>query len=129
MAKIEFTLEHGIPFGRGKDKEMQYDVVLRELTTADVIDARTDSEKVIFVPDDEGNGKAITVVSEVSMGLELLRRQIASVGEIKGPLSMKQLRAMKLTDFDLLNIHAEKLDAATEVIAKRGRLEQSSGDA
>ncbi|MBV7262560.1 phage tail assembly protein [Photobacterium sp. WH24] len=125
MAKMEFELEHGLPFGRGKDAEMQYDVTLRELTTKDVIDARTAAEKVIFVPDPETHTeKAITVVSEVNMGLELLRRQVARIGDIQGPLTMKQIHQLHLDDFQLLNLNAEKLDAAVEVAAKRGRLER-----
>ena len=124
MAKIEFQLKHGLAFGKGRDAEMQYEVVLRELTTRDVIEARTNAEQVVFVPDN-GMEKGITVVSEVKMGIELLCRQIESIGEIKGPLSNKELYQLHLSDFALLNEHAEKLDTAVEVAEKRGRLEQS----
>ena len=124
MAKIEFQLKHGLAFGKGRDAEMQYEVVLRELTTRDVIEARTNAEQVVFVPDN-GMEKGITVVSEVKMGIELLCRQIESIGEIKGPLSNKELYQLHLSDFALLNEYAEKLDTAVEVAEKRGRLEQS----
>lgn len=124
MAKHEFSLERGIPFGKGKDAEMQYNVVLRPLKTADVIDARMEAEKVVFANDDQGNAKGITVVSEVTMGLELLRRQVESVGDIQGPLTLKQIRKMHIEDFELLNGEAEKFDEALEVTAKRGRVLQ-----
>ena len=127
MAKLDFQLTHGIPFGKGADAELQYEVVLRELTTGDVIDARSDAEQVVFVPDsDSGGTKAITVVSEVKMGIELLRRQIASVGVIHGPLTMGQIRQFHIDDFELVNEQAEKLDSVLEVAAKRGRVEEPS---
>ncbi|ODS10921.1 phage tail assembly protein [Vibrio scophthalmi] len=131
MAKIEFTIEHGLPFGKGEDKEMQYDVTLRSLTTGDVIDARIAAEKVIFAPDPDSPGitKAITVVSDVMVGLELLRRQIASVGVLQGPLEMSMLRKFHPEDFDLINKRAEMLDQATQVAEKRGRMEESINNA
>lgn len=126
MANIEFTLSHGLPFGQSNDAELQYDVVLRELTTRDVIEARTKAEQVVFVPDPQtGAERGITVVSEVRMGIELLCRQIESIGEIKGPLPERQLYQLHVDDFALLNEQAERLDAAVGVAEKRGRLEQS----
>ncbi|MDA0148857.1 phage tail assembly protein [Vibrio sp. LaRot3] len=127
MATDEFTIEHGLPLGKGVDAEMQYDVKLRTLTTGDVIDARVAAEKVIFAPDPDSPEitKAITVVSDVTMGLELLRRQIASVGEIHGPLEMFQLRKFHPDDFETINQRAELLDKATQVAEKRGRMEKS----
>ncbi|PMI33514.1 hypothetical protein BCT30_04915 [Enterovibrio norvegicus] len=125
MAKIEFSLEHGLLFGKGQDAEPHYDVVLRELTTRDVIEARTKAEQVVFVPDPQtGTERGITVVSEVKMGIELLCRQVASIGDIQGPLSVRQLYGLHVDDFALLNEQAERLDAAVEVAEKRGRLEQ-----
>jgi phage FluMu protein gp41 len=44
------------------------------------------------------NGKAVAYCSEVLMGLGMLRRQIASVGEIPGPLSLKQIYAFHPED-------------------------------
>lgn len=119
MAKIEFTLKHGIPFGKGRDAEMQYDVVLRELNAGDIIDASEDAERVMFSP----SGGAVAYTSNVRAGYELLRRQIASIGDIQGPLEMKDLRRMHRDDMEMLQQKAEALDtllmdAASKVVQR-----------
>ncbi|WNJ96537.1 phage tail assembly protein [Vibrio ruber] len=118
MAKHEFSFRHGLMFGKGKDAEPQYDVVLRELTSADLIDAAMEAERVVFV--DEGK-KAIAYTSEVLYGFELLRRQISSVGEIQGPLTFKQLRQLHPDDLQTLQDETEKLDGLIKGVSERGR--------
>ncbi len=128
MAKHEFQFEHGLTFGKGIDAEMQYDVVLRELTTGDIIDAREAAEKVIFpnVEEIKTGARPMTVVSEVQVGLELARRQVANVGEIQGPLTVAQLRKLHPADFEALNNNLKLFDDALAVAEARGRVEQSS---
>lgn len=106
MAKIEFTLKHGMLFGKGRDAELQYDVVLRELTAGDIIDASEAAEKVMFSP----SGGAVAYTSNVRAGYELLRRQVESIGDIKGPIEMKELRRMHRDDLEMLQQKAEELD-------------------
>lgn len=117
MAKIEFQLEHGIPLGKGRNAEMQYDVELRELTGADVIDASLEAEKVVF----NGDGQAVAYSSNVIMGYALLCRQVDCIGEIKGPLTLNELRKMHPIDIASLQRHAEELDQLIAKVETRGR--------
>lgn len=116
MAILVFDLKHGLKVGKGADAETHYEVELRELTTADVIDSELAAEKVVVVGE-----KGIAYTSGVIMGLELLRRQVARVGEIDGPLSMKLLRLLHPDDMKMLNDKAEEMDKALAGIGNRGR--------
>jgi phage FluMu protein gp41 len=118
MAVMTFELEHGLK-AMGSDNEplLYREVGLRELTAADLIDAQLDSEKVIVQ-----NGKAIAYTSDVLYGLNLLCRQVEYIGEIKGPLDVKQLKRMHVDDLGMLQDKAQELDMAlTEALADRGR--------
>jgi len=87
MAVITFELLHGIEAKGSGDEPLLYrEVGLRELTTADLIKAQLDAEKVVVQ-----NGKAVAYTSDVMYGLNLLCRQVDYIGEIKGPLSLKML--------------------------------------
>lgn len=120
MALITFQLEHGIPgktMGGGDEPLLYRDVGLRELTSADLIDAQLEAEKVVVQ-----NGKAVAYTSDVLYGLNLLCRQVEYIGEIKGPLSMQLLKKLHVDDFGLLQSKAQELDMAlTEALAERGR--------
>lgn len=124
MAILVFELKHGLTVGKGADAETHYEVELRELKTADVIDSQLAAEKVVVVA-----GKAVAYTSDVIMGLELLRRQIARIGDVKGPLDMKFLRLLHPDDLALLNDKADELDSALSGVAARGRSDAVSGDA
>lgn len=100
-------LKDGLPFGTGDETEMQYDVTLRELTAGDLIDARAAAEKLVMSK--EG---PVLVSSPSRMGLEMLRRQIASVGCIKGPLSLALMRKLSVDDFQRLSLATEMHDMA-----------------
>lgn len=102
-----FKLLDGLPFGTGNDKVLQYDVTFRELTAGDLIDAQVASEKVVMTK--EG---PVLVSSPALMGLEMLRRQIAKVGEINGPLSMTLIKSLTQQDFQRLSIATELRDIA-----------------
>jgi phage FluMu protein gp41 len=118
MAKHEFLFKHGLMFGSGNDAELQYDVVLRELRSEDLIDAAMDAERVVFV---DAGRKALAYTSEVLYGFELLRRQVAAVGEIQGPLTLNQLKKLHPADLQILQDEAEKLDRLVQGVAERGR--------
>lgn len=102
-----FRLVDGLPFGTGNDKEMQYDVIFRELSAGDLIDAQVASEKVVMTK--EG---PVLVSSPALMGLEMLRRQIAKVGCINGPLPLHLLKSLSQQDFQRLSIATELRDMA-----------------
>lgn len=121
---MEFQLQDGLPFGKGDDAELQYDVVMKELSPKDVFDSQLAAETFGVV-----NGKAYSYVSDTAMGIELLRRQVVSVGSIKGPLTRSQLLSLSDGDFSLVQESGQKLDekvtavAAMEEAQERGRPE------
>lgn len=118
MAVITFELLHGIEAKGSGDEPLLYrEVGLRELTTADLIKAQLDAEKVVVQ-----NGKAVAYTSDVMYGLNLLCRQVDYIGEIKGPLSLKMLEKLHVDDFSMLQLKATELDGALmEALAERGR--------
>ncbi|WP_270803884.1 MULTISPECIES: phage tail assembly protein [unclassified Aeromonas] len=117
MAIITFELEHGLK-AEGSDGEslLYREVGLRELTTPDLIDAQLAAEKVVV----HANGKAVAYTSDVLYGLELLRRQISYIGELPGPIDIKEIRKLKPEDFALIQSKAQELDQAlAEELANR----------
>ncbi len=112
MARIAVLLERGLMLGT----VAQTTAVLREPTAGDIFDAAEDCERLIATPD----GYQL-VASPTRMGLAVLARQIESVGEISGPLSMAMLRKLSGTDLDRLQKEADKLSAASVEVADRGR--------
>ncbi|KFB90701.1 bacteriophage Mu Gp41 family protein, partial [Trabulsiella guamensis ATCC 49490] len=89
------------------------EVKLRELTSKDIIDAQLAAERVVI----GANGKAVAYCSEVLMGLELMRRQIALIGTIPGPLDMKQLHSLHPEDLKALTEKAAAMDNMLEETA------------
>jgi phage FluMu protein gp41 len=118
MAVMTFELKHGLKaMGSGDEPLLYREVGLRELTAADLIEAQLDSEKVVV-----NNGKAVAYTSDVLYGLNLLCRQVAYIGEIQGPLDIKQLKRMHVDDLGMLQDKAQELDMAlNEALADRGR--------
>ncbi|WP_419057171.1 hypothetical protein [Kluyvera georgiana] len=114
-----FRLLDGIPFGTGEEMEMQYDIKFRELTAGDIIDAQMASERVV-----ETKAGPQLVSSPSQMGLEMLRRQIATVGVIKGPLSLILLKKMSQRDFHRVSLATDLRDVAqaAAMTPDRGRV-------
>lgn len=113
MAKVTGTLDRGIRQGETTHKFFQ----LRSLRAGDIIDAQADSEKPVLTPD----GYQL-VSSPALMGAELLRRQVVKLGSLEGPLELFILKKLSSRDLEILNQHAERLDAATLAeVASRGR--------
>jgi len=127
MTKVEFDLIHGYQAG---EKRLNA-VVMREPTAGDVIDANEESEKLVFVPDDSGKSTPQFVTSPTMVGINVLRRQIVRIGDISGPLSIDELKAMHPEDLNLLQHKADQLEAAqvADIVAggaqERGRDDQS----
>ncbi|MFB2709774.1 phage tail assembly protein [Aeromonas veronii] len=117
MALITFELEHGLKAVGSDGQSLLYrEVGLRELNTPDLIDAQLDAEKVVV----HANGKAVAYTSDVLYGLELLRRQISYIGELPGPIDIKEIRKLHLEDFALIQSKAQELDQAlAEELANR----------
>nr|WP_213680123.1 phage tail assembly protein [Serratia marcescens] len=124
MAQMTITLEHGLVTGKGTPDEARHmEVTLRELTSKDIIDAQLAAERVVMAE----NGKAVAYVSEVLYGLELLRRQIAQIGTMPGPLTVKQIHQFHPDDFRLLSARADAMDGMLSEVAERGRDDADGG--
>ncbi|AMM81375.1 hypothetical protein AW43_02805 [Pasteurella multocida subsp. multocida PMTB2.1] len=116
---MEIRLKTGLMYG----DEPQYDVVLRDLTTGDLIDAELAAERLML--DKQGN--PVLVASQVLFSYELLRRQIASIGKLQGPLSLAQLRSLTPEDLALINAALETVESAkAQKVLERGRLDATS---
>lgn len=114
-----FRLLDGIPFGTGDEMAMQYDITFRELTAGDIIDAQMASERVV-----ETKAGPQLVSSPSQMGLEMLRRQIAKVGLINGPLSLILLKKLSQRDFHRISLATDLRDVAqaAAMTPERGRV-------
>lgn len=124
MAQTTIQLKHGYVTGKGTADETRHTAVtLRELDSRDVVESQLAAERVVI----GDNGKAVAYCSEVLMGLELLRRQILKVGEIPGPLSIKQLYSFHPEDLELLSSKASSLDDMLVGTSTRGRTD-AAGD-
>lgn len=123
MAQHTVKLEKGITIG----EEHHLEVVLKELTAGDVIDAAQESERLIMVPGPNGTEPRL-VQSNALMGANTLRRQIASLGDIEGPLEMEQLALLSDRDLEILQGAVEMMDAAVATaVTDRGRSDAASG--
>lgn len=120
MAKVTGHLKKGLVVGEKRHRAF----VLRTLTAGDVVAAQEESERLIQTPD----GYQL-VSSPAKMGVELLRRQVVQIGEVKGPLEIFQLSLLSATDLEILSAHADKLDQATLTgVTTRGRDDRGGKD-
>ncbi|MEW4983067.1 MAG: phage tail assembly protein [Cycloclasticus sp.] len=129
MSIVEVPLEHGLKLGEAILKV----ATLRESTAGDVIEAQEEAEKLIMVPDENGQLQPQLVPSPTMVGVHVLRRQIKSIDDVSGPLSLEQLKTLHPEDLNALQNMANKLDQAAEVVAEaietRGRSDQSGENA
>ncbi len=116
MAQHEVTLTHGI--------KGQKDAVLRESAADDLIQAGMESEKLVATPD----GYQL-VTSPTLMAAHCLCRQIVRIGDLQGPLTLKELGRLRPDDMNQLMAEAENLDQAALGVAQRGRDDGADGSA
>lgn len=128
------ALEKSIPLSTPVTigSQEHHELVLTEATSAHIIDAQEESEKVVMTPD----GPAL-VSSPALVGLNVLRRQVVSIGAIRGPVDLTIIKRLSPHDLNRVQAKADELDAlaatkATEALkamGERGRAgEQDSGD-
>lgn len=117
------TLATGFPVKRdGEDCRLKV-VTLRLLTAGDLFDAQAESEQVIRTPD---GWQLLT--SDHLLSLHTLRRQIVSIDDHPGPLSIKELRTLEAHDLDLILRGADaQQQAMLQELKARGRPEAESG--
>lgn len=123
MAEEKVTLVHGYKVG----ETVLTEAVLREPTSADILEAQEAAEKLVKT--DSGYE---FVVSPSAMGLHVLCRQIVSIGNVKGPLEIVELKKLHPVDLGLLQDTSEKLEAAmyksaSQAVTQRGRSDEASG--
>lgn len=108
-----FELEDGLLLVQKTHKKC----VIRPLTAGDILDAQQDSERLMATP----NGFEL-VVSDSALGFHLARRQIVTLGDIKGPLKVDDMRLLSGRDLNKIHKELEALDEAVAgALAKRGR--------
>lgn len=124
LARGQLTLVDGLVTGSGDDEQRHTDVTLRPLTGKDIIDAELAAERVVQT----ANGSEL-VRSPAMVEFELLRRQVARLGNLNGPLSLLQLKSLSARDIERLII-AQRLGGsalAGQLAADSGRLDAVSG--
>lgn len=124
MSRATFTLITGLTVGEQVHKE----VTIRELTAGDVFDAQSDAEQLVSTPE----GPQL-VASPSAVGIHTLRRQIVRIGDIDGPLAMKELRMLDAIDLEMIQSECVKLEQASMAsiasreVTRRGRADEGSG--
>lgn len=114
----QVTLEKGLMVG----EKQHIKATLRPLSAGDIIAAMEESERVIMAPNGEGKFEPTLLLSNALMGVNTLRRQVASLGEIQGPLEVEQFKLLSDIDLDLLQKGVTAMDMATaKAIVERGR--------
>ncbi len=117
MTQHTVTLEKGLTIG----EERHTKVVLRELSAGDLIAAMEESERLIMVPGANGAEPAL-VTSNTLMGINTLRRQVASIGSVDGPMEREQLSLLSNKDLEILHQGVAALDTAiVNALEARGR--------
>ena len=113
---MKVMLETGLMFG----EERQLEMTLRELTTGDLLDAETAAERLVMTAE----GEPVLVKSPALFGYEILRRQIASIGKINGPISLRELRSLTPEDLNRISLFVQNWESAkAEQVVSRGRLD------
>jgi len=121
MATVTVQLKHGWKIG----ETVHHEVILRELTPEDIIEASLESERAVMT---EHGYQFMT--SPTLMGVNSLLRQIDKVGDFNGAVTRNMLARLNREDFEKLQMESELLDqAAMEAVTERGRTDASGGDA
>jgi phage FluMu protein gp41 len=124
MASAKFQLQDGYLVGEKK----LLDVELREVTAGDIVEAQADSEKLVHTSE----GWQF-VLSPSAVGINVLRRQIVRIGDVDGPLSVKDICRLSARDLERLQSEADALEqaalaaTASQGAAQRGRSEPGGG--
>lgn len=124
-ATVTVPLTKPITIGKSEITEVE----LREPTAGDIIEATAESELLMLAPD----GPAL-VPSPTLVGVNVLRRQIVRMGDVKGPAELAHLKRLCPDDLSALQTKADELDkalaaeAVKQTLAVRGRDGEPGGD-
>jgi len=110
MSEIKVSLMHGYKVG----DDLLKDAVIRPYTTADLLEAEEESEKLEMIIKPEGGVEHQLVLSPALYGLNIFRRQIVQIGDIGGPFEISQLKSLHRDDYSLLQQKVDALDQASD---------------
>lgn len=96
-----------------------HEIILREATGGDVIEAQEEAEKLVMTAD----GPQL-VASPSLVGLGVLRRQVVKVGEVDGPVDLATLKRLSVHDLNEVQGRADAMDTAMESAALKARAEK-----
>jgi len=121
---IKVPLIHGYKTGESILKN----AFIRPYTSADLMDAEEESERLISALNSEGELEHKLVLSPALYGRNIFRRQIVRMDDVSGPFTIAELtKNLHLDDFVLLQQKTEELDAAsiakvaTKEITEKGK--------
>ena len=124
MANYKFNLKHGLTVGNDTLKNV---VMKASLTAGEILAASEAAEKLVMVG--EGDAKEpMFIISPTLMGVESLRRQIVSIGDVQGPISMHQINSLHEEDLLHLNQAAANIEKTkvSQELARRGRSDSAA---
>lgn len=90
---MQIKLKDGLLIG----DERVTDLTLRKLTTGDLLDSEVAAEQVKLT----SQGYQL-IASSAVMSAELYRRSVLKIGDLSGPMSIKQLKSLSMVDYNLL---------------------------
>jgi phage FluMu protein gp41 len=117
MSKTE-TIELTTPVKIGDEECRQ--VILREASAGDVIEAQEEAEKLIMTPD----GPQL-IASPSLVGLGVLRRQVVKIGDkVDGPVDVATLKRFSVFDLNALQDAADTMDAALDAEVAKAKMDK-----
>lgn len=126
MAEHTFKLKHGLNLG----KELLVDVTIKDHLTGGELRAASESSEVLHVMTlPSGEQEPVLIISPSRMASETMRRQILSIGDVNGPISMAELDRLHEDDIALIQEAcntAQKLKMKKE-LEQRGRTDPAGG--
>ena len=120
---MKIKLKDGLKVGIGDDADIYHDCDICKVTTAILLEAREAAEKPVQTPD----GYQL-VLSPTRLHIELVRRRIKSIGDIKGPLSETELKSLSDDDMELIADVVSKMDEADGVETGPRTNQESAAD-
>lgn len=113
MATHTFDLKHGLKVG----EDMLKAVKIKDSLTAGEIRQASEASEIAQVVQLPGKDpEPFLLISPTRMASECTRRQILSIGDIEGPISMAMMDSL---DEDDINIIQENCDIAQKLKLKR----------
>jgi phage FluMu protein gp41 len=108
------------------------EVVLRETTTLDIVEAREEAEEAREVIMADGRSEVTIVASPMRAAIALITRQIVSLDGEEIPIVRSILRGLSTRDFNKICSAIEELDQSVMAVGRsvtRGRDDSSGADA